>query len=212
MSWPMNQWRLMADVEGKEVGEAYNMLVEKALYANGKRPGGVRFILFREDDNLPNNDCLKRVIDAIYTCIDCGATIDEDRYKKSKEWFCVNGHKGLDAVSGLYFAKDDPPIPFVFGDPAIEHDMTQLNIVDAIKEGRVVECNGVPQGFLIARLDMFNKLSRPWFKTLAGVNNQFSLTQDLYFCKKAKEELGARFAVDCGAHVGHIDTTTGRIY
>jgi len=39
-----------------------------------------------------------------------------------------------------------------------------------------------------------------------------SATQDLYFCKNAKKEIGSRFGVDCGARVGHYDWDTGEIF
>lgn len=216
MTYPMNHWRLSIDLEGREVSDAYNELVDKALMVDGKVKknggAGVRFILSREDDNLPDRDGIMRLLDAIYTCIDCGEEIDEEEYSSSGKWQCRNGHKGLDAVSGLYMAKVDPPIPFAFGDPKLGTDMKVLNLQQAAKDKKVVEVNGVPQGFLLTRLGLYREMSKPWYKTLDGVNRKFSLSQDIYFCKKAKEEAGARFAVDCGARVGHMDVVTRRIY
>ena len=213
MRYPMNQWRFIMDMQGMEVGEAYNSMVESSLRINASRPGGVRFVLMREDDNLPDSDCLTKLLDAIYTCIDCGAEIDEQKFIKTEKWECVNGHKGLDAVSGLYFGKVDPPEPFIFGDPKIDStNLVQGDHREEIEAEKVIEVNAVPQGLLLIRTSLFNEVSKPWFKTLAGNNGRFTLTQDIYFCKKAKEEVGARFAVHCGAHVGHIDTGSGRIY
>ena len=148
---------------------------------------------------------------AIFKCPDCPREVGEhcvDRKVKCKncrEWRCEKGHKGYDAVGGLYSVKSDPPVPMAFGNPKNPDDFKPRSVQKAVNEGRVIEVNGIAMGCTLFRKDLFSKLSKPWFDT--GDN----YTQDIYFCKKAKKELGARFAVHCGCLVGHIDTNSWQV-
>lgn len=211
LQWPMNQNHTpLLTLKGMEVGEAYEQLFEMCLDKEvTTRTSGMKFaeyldkmgfVLTSEEDNLPPPNGINELFRAIYTCVDCGGEIQQ------AGWVCAAGHRGLDAVSGLYWTKDIPAMPMAYGDPKEPGlDFAPVDVTAAIEAGSVVEVNGIAMGFTLYRKEMFAKVSRPWFATEQGV------TQDLYFCKKAKEQAGARFAVHCGVRVGHINAD-GELY
>jgi hypothetical protein len=51
------------------------------------------------------------------------------------------------------------------------------------------------------------RLRKPWFKTLTGIEGQGVGTQDLYFWGDARK-YGYRCAIDCSVKVGHYDQNT----
>ncbi|MCC6740530.1 MAG: hypothetical protein IT452_15905 [Planctomycetia bacterium] len=111
-------------------------------------------------------------------------------------------------------------MPQCYGDPE-EFRRTGVmefrprNVVEALQCGHIVECNGVAMGCTLWRTDLFRRLPPPWFVTVAGwfpeQGGAMAMTQDLYFCKKAREA-GRTFAVDMRVKVGHIDPGTGIVY
>src|SRR5207245_520911 len=118
---------------------------------------------------------------------------------------------GLDAVAGLYKTKSEPAMWMAYGDPKDPMlNFRPLEVGEAEEEGRLIEVNGIAMGCTLWRKDLFRKVSKPWFETLTGCESRAQRigchTQDLYFCRKAKLELGpegVRFAVHCGISVGH---------
>jgi len=218
LQWPTNHLRspLLA-TENMEVASAYNYLVKLAMDRKQLRQGfqpqyadlfaDSPFILTTEEDNVLPSETPIRLLEAIMTCPDCGGEV------LSPKWKCAKGHQGYDAVSGLYFIKTDPPIPMAFGKPTFDKrklNFHPLSVVDAIKRGKVIECNGIAMGAALWRKDLFRRVkntkNNPWFKTTP------SFTQDLWFCKRAKLEAHARFGVHCGVRVGHFDAATGALY
>lgn len=210
--WPMNQIKTPRIVAtDMEVGAAYEhlfgMAVDKgtAEKARGAQWANLlekaKFILTTEWDNIIPPLAVLDLFSSLYTCIDCERPIN------AKTWECPNGHKGLDAVSGLYWTKCLPSRPMAYGDPKNDvFDFRPISVGPAIQEGRTIEVNGIAMGCAIFRKELFNRVSRPWFTTTAGA------TQDLYFCEKAKKEAGARFAVNCAVRVGHMDVHTNEVY
>jgi hypothetical protein len=224
IQWPMNHFHSgRLEAKGYEVAAAYNLLFDlvttkkSATEAFKEAPGyGDRvyrapWVFTCEEDNIIPPYAIQQLFKAIHECPDCGREIGvccaAKRVKcaKCREWRCPKGHKGYDAVSGLYSVKTDPPVPMAFGHPSDPEDMRPRSVTRAIKKGAVLEVNGIPMGCAIWRKEMFRKVSRPWFDTAS------QYTQDLYFCKKAKREAGARFAVHTGVLVGHLDVTSGEV-
>lgn len=208
IQWPMNQPRTPRVAALRmEVGDAYNYLFKLCTdygFASIKLGNDyarmldrMKFILTTEEDNIIPPTAINDLFAAIYTCIDCGKDI------QTASWTCPDGHKGLDAVGGLYWTKCIPSRPMAYGDPKDGDDFRPISVSDAIAEGRVLEVNGLAMGCTLFRKASLNGLSQPWFKTSTGT------TQDLYLCSKMKKELGARFGVHCGVRVGHLDIDTG---
>lgn len=215
---PMNQGSTqLLTTERMEVGEAYNWLfevaTERASAADRITPDegflnlndSLPFVLTTEHDNIIPPDAIKDLMVAIYTCPDCGKGLKDIR--QNPDWLCPDGHHGYDAVSGLYMTKCDPPQPMAYGNPANgPDDFTPQSVKQAIADKATIEVNGIAMGCAVWRKGLFAKVSKPWFVTRDGG------TQDLYFCKKAKEEAGARFGVNCKVRVGHMDYRTKRCY
>ncbi len=223
IQWPMNQPRTpRIAAKAMEVGAAYEELfdlcVNKATAAKKLSPAfaelvsKMNFILTTEEDNIIPPNAVNDLFAAIYTCIDCGEEIDvhgkDGTFSPVKfaKWLCPNGHKGLDAVGGLYWTKGDGGRPMAYGDPKVSDDFRPVSVGKAIENGKVIEVNGVAQGCTLFRKGLFRKVRRPWFKT------QNHNTQDLYFCQKARKQAGARFAVACGVRVGHHDVQSGETW
>ncbi|KAF0243291.1 MAG: hypothetical protein FD180_3476 [Planctomycetota bacterium] len=190
---PMNQKRAFLFVAGDEVGHAYNNFLQQVLAH--PELSTWKYVLTLEDDNLPPPDAHIRLLEAI----DAGP---------------------FDAVSGLYFTKGDVNMPQCYGDPEVHRRLGALefqprDVVGALARGQLVECNGIAMGCALWRMDLFRKIPPPWFVTVADwfpdKGGLAAMTQDLYFCKKAKEA-GKSFAVDCRVKVGHLDPQTGIVY
>lgn len=214
LQWPMNQFRSPLIVsEGMEVAAAYNALVSMTINKPRLRKVFDRqfadmfadspFILTTEEDNVLPGDTVPKLLAAIFTCPDCGKEVLKDN-----KWRCEKGHAGYSAVSGLYFLKSDPPMPMAYGTPnGSKHiDFRPRSVASAVRHSAVMEVNGIAMGCAIWRKDLFKSVSRPWFKTVPG------WTQDLWFCKRAKQQAKARFGVHCGVRVSHFNPHTHQFF
>lgn len=210
--WPMNQKRVKFDAVGMEVGAAYEHLFKTAVEhrACNKWP----FILTYEEDNLPEPEAFYKLLKAIRHCPDCREPLGNKR-------MCSSGHHAYDGVAGLYWTKVRPPSPMAFGNPSKPRDFSTQNVLPHIEAedelDQVLEVNAIPMGFTLYRRELFEEVPKPWFKTYdpsvdTGGEPLGAVGQDIGFCLKAKELVGARFAVHCGTKVGHIDTATGRVF
>lgn len=225
IQWPLNQFHsLRLTAKGMEVAAAYNALFRAAIdrkfaatvlqYADPSYAKGfvdARFILTTEEDNIIPPHAVQKMLEAIYTCPDCKREVathcagKKRQCKACSEWRCDKGHKGYDAIGGLYWIKSEPPLPMAFGDPKKPGDFKPRSVKAAIAKGSVLEVNGIAMGCSLFRKDIFRKMKKPYFKTTNGS------TQDLFWMKRAKAEHGARFGVACGVQVGHLDVTTGEV-
>lgn len=218
MDMPMNQTRTgRLRAKNMEVGEAYNFLfklaIEEEAAAEKYHPeyaaliNSTRFVFTCEHDNVLPTNTITGLMSAIYTCPDCeGEITDLD------EWRCAEGHKGYDAVSGLYFTKGIPPRPMAYGNPNNgPDDFKPQAVKEAVEKKKTIEVNGIGMGCAVWRKDLFRNVSYPWFQTVERDNmtGTGGGTQDLVFCRKAKEEAGARFGVNCAVKVGHVNLKTG---
>jgi hypothetical protein len=218
LQWPMNHPHTSIIVaEGVEVAAAYEMLFKWSMNRSWLRKSFEReyadavasapFVLTTEEDNVIPGDAVPKLMEAIYTCPDCGGEVG------GREWKCEAGHRGFDAISGLYWLKSDPPVPMAFGSPTrsrTKFDFRPVSVTAAVKKGSVVEVNGIAMGCALWRKDLFRKVSstqkEPWFKTTPN------FTQDLYFCRRAKREVGARFGVHAGVRVAHYNPNTKQFF
>lgn len=213
LMWPMNQFRSpLIATEGMEVAAAYNEMVKASMSREMLRKAFAKpyadafadapFILTTEEDNVLPGDAVIRLLAAIHKCPDCGGEVS------GSKWKCEKGHRGFDAVSGLYFVKNDPPTPQAWGTPngKKEPDFRPRSVKRAIEKGQTLEVNGIGMGCAIWRKDLFRRVRKPWFKTAP------TFTQDLYFAKKAKKEARARFGVDCSVRVAHYDPVSKQLF
>lgn len=212
MRWFMNIPRTMLDMTQMEVGAAYQSGFDIAI----KNPACADWpwVWTYEEDNAQPTDVFHQLFGAMWTCIDCGADMPSDANgNPANPWLCPNGHKGLDGISGLYMTKSDPPMPMCFGTPGgAELEFRPREISTQVSRGEVVECNGIAMGCALWRKDLFREIERPWFRTVEKPGSLRGFTQDMYTCQKAKQTVGARFAVHTGVIVAHLDVATGRMY
>ena len=189
---PMNQKRAFFYTTGHEVGKAYNDLIEQVL-ANAELAKW-KYILTIEDDNIVPPDAHIRLLESIE-------------------------QTGFDAMSGIYFTKGDIGMPMAYGDPE-EYRKTGVlefrprDIRAALRNGNIMEVNGIAMGCAIWKMDLFKAIPKPWFVTVADVIPEKGVqcfTQDLNFCEKARKA-GKKFGVDFRVRVGHLDINTGTIY
>jgi hypothetical protein len=189
---PMNQKRAVFFAVGHEVGKAYDALLHTILgEANLSK---WKYVMTLEDDNLPPPDAQIRLLESIAL--------------------------GFDAVSGIYFTKGDINMPMAYGD-ADEFrrtgvlDFRPRDVRDALKNGHVMEVNGIAMGCALWRMELFRELAAPWFVTVNDLvpekGGAQCFTQDLYFCERARRA-GKRFAVDFRVKVGHLDIESGQVY
>lgn len=143
-----------------------------------------KFMLTLEEDNLPPPDGLLKLLESV---------------------------KDFDVVGGLYWTKGEGGQPMCYGNP----DTMPRNYIPWLPTpGAVARCNGLGMGFTLFRLELFQKMARPWFKTVEeftpGVGAH-AMTQDLFFFENAAKQ-GFRVACDTRVLVGHRDTKTGIIW
>lgn len=113
-----------------------------------------------------------------------------------------------DALGGLYVTKDNGiHLPLCLGRPEEIRDWTPRSETSGI-----VECNGTGTGFVLVKMDVFKRLSNPWFKSVEQPEGPFMRMQhDVYFFYHMRQA-GMRIAVDMDLPIGHYDVTKGVIY
>jgi hypothetical protein len=116
----------------------------------------------------------------------------------------------VDVLGAMYWGKGAGGVPMAygrFGD--VPHNFRPF----VPPANSVTRVNGCGMGCTLFKLDLFRKVSRPWFKThqewTPNVGMETLLTQDLWFMKKAAAEAGAKVAVTTNVLVGHLDEATG---
>ena len=185
MVTPMNQKFLRYWKVGLEVGEAYNQAIGEIL--SHPELSKWKYILTLEEDNTIPPDGLLKLINA------------------------MNEHPEFDAIGGLYWTKGEGGQPMCYGNP----NTVPVDFVPQIPTPeKVTECNGLGMGFTIFRMEMFNKIEKPWFKTLQQFDpgtGAAMMTQDLYFFQKARLA-GCRVGCDSRVKVGHFDASTGMVW
>jgi hypothetical protein len=111
-----------------------------------------------------------------------------------------------DVIGGLYFSKSKPPFPLVLsgGHPTMDW-----------APGDVVKVDAMGMGCTLIRVDILTQLGPPWFKTgedateCDGVAERRFYTEDTYFFRRVKDELGIAPYVDTGVSCIHKDLATG---
>jgi len=183
--FPPNQASFKMAAIGMEVGEAFTNSIQDIL--NHPELSQWEYILTIEHDNIPPQDGVVKLIEAM---------------EKHPEYACIGG---------LYWTKGEGGVPQIWGDPKD----AQLNFRPQVPDpnGGLVECCGTGMGFNLWRLSMFKdeRLRKPWFKTLNGVEGQGVGTQDLHFWGDARKH-GYRCAIDCSVKVGHYDLASDIIW
>lgn len=110
----------------------------------------------------------------------------------------------IDVVGGVYVAKAQPAAPLVF------RGNGQGTYWDW-KVGEFFEVTGLGMDCTLIRVSLFERLSKPWFRTvdkdsnIDGTPQAESWTEDLFFLHKAAEEASARIFCDASVICPHWD-------
>lgn len=174
--FPPNQPAHRMLAQGMEVGDAFSNAIAEIIAH--PEVGNWEYILTIESDNTPPADGLVRLIARMHE------------------------HPELSCIGGLYWTKGEGGVPQIWGD--VKDPIPNYRPQPPDPNGGLVECYGTGMGFNLWRMSMFKdeRLRRPWFKTVAGVEGIG--TQDLYFWGDARK-YGYRCAIDCSVRVGHYD-------
>jgi hypothetical protein len=119
------------------------------------RNAGLKYLWFLDDDTEPPVDAARKLM----------YLLDQEEAKASN----------VVAAGGIYCVKQDPPCPLVFASPGAGPHWKW-------KVGDVFPVWGIGTGCLLIRVDVFDKIEEPWFKTTSEPG--FTETDDLYFCEK----------------------------
>ncbi len=189
LATPTNINTINVTLDGLEVGVARNKAAA-AVLAHTPRP---EFLFFLDYDVIPQFDALTKLL------------------------YRARHFPGHDIFAGVYCCKSSPPEPLIYcGDGA--GPFWDWSIGDVLTEG----VTGVHMGLTLIRSSLLARMAEgseePLFKTVneqsidaTGLHTKRG-TEDLWFCKRAREEFGARILVDTGVLAGHINNGTGQMY
>lgn len=116
----------------------------------------------------------------------------------------------VDIASGVYHLKTVPSYPLIFV-------KGWKYAFDDYDPGDLVEADGCGMGCTLIKMDVFKRVPKPWFRTVPGYADANPgvilphLTEDIYFCKKAKAA-GCRIVVDTMVQAHHVDSKNGITY
>jgi hypothetical protein len=102
-----------------------------------------------------------------------------------------------DIVGVHYNQRKNPPTTTVIMDTD-----TKLKLKEEHPDG-FLTCDGVATGFMMIKLNVFKKLEHPWFFWESDENGDISVSEDYWFCRKAKEA-GFDIWVDLSIPIKHI--------
>lgn len=172
---PMNQRFLRMFIQGDEVGQAYNNVIE-AILAD-KVLSTWKYILTLEEDNAPPPDGLLKLYESM------------DKYS---------------VVGGLYWTKGEGGQPMIYGDvnEMPKNFVPQLPLVDTLQpcNGLGMGFNL----FRLDMFKKLERPWFKTIQEYIPGQGSRAYTQDLYFYEQAARD-GHRFACDTRVKVGHWD-------
>lgn len=161
-----------------EVGEAYSAAISQIL--SDPELSQWEYLFTLEHDNCPPPDAVVKLIGHL---------------ERNPDLACVQA---------AYWTKGPEGVLQAWGDPS--DPVTNYRPLPPDPNGGLVHCRGTGMGCNLWRLSMFkdDRLRKPWFRTLNGLNNEGCATQDLYFWGDAAK-YGYKCAVACDVKCGHYD-------
>ncbi len=180
LQMPVNAKANSMVVTKTEVAVARNHVAEYALSMK-PRP---HYVIFIGDDMIPPWDGVIKLWQEMLT----------------EKW---------DVLSGLYFIKQDLPIPIIW-----RRDVPgYLEPFKHYTPGEIVWVDICGMDFTIIKTEVFEKIEKPWFETGPGkIDGKLTYyTEDVFFCdkvRKAKLNIG----VHTDIRVGHLFHKTGEVY
>lgn len=112
-------------------------------------------------------------------------------------------HQEMDVVSPLAFMRNPPHYAVIYTtiegyDQGSHQPYFINNFVKNYPKNKLVECDAVGFGAVLIRMSMVKKLKPPYFFSTTGSG------EDIYFCMKSRQEVGARIFMDTRVKLGHL--------
>lgn len=111
-------------------------------------------------------------------------------------------HK-VDIVAALAFTRNPPYMPVIYSEKSGFDGVSRREFflnkqVLGYPKDSLVECDAVGFGAVLIDMNVIRSMERPWFFSTSPNG------EDIYFCYKAKKEVGARVFCDTSCKLGHI--------
>jgi len=103
-------------------------------------------------------------------------------------------------TSGVYWTHQAVPTPSAW----MATDNGRYSPIDVNQDGNVVSVDAVGMGFCLIDISVFQHVKKPWFKWTAQADRMRGVSEDFYFCRKARKagyQILVRMDVKC-AHIG----------
>lgn len=117
----------------------------------------------------------------------------------------------LPIVGGLYYTRISPIIPTVWVNNPDDSGATY--IPKNFQPGEITEADAIGMGCCLIHKRVFDKLDKPYFNWTLDEDGNKGVSEDFYFCKKAKEA-GFKIFVDTRIsceHMGSFNTLGGNV-
>jgi hypothetical protein len=116
--------------------------------------------------------------------------------------------RDTDIACAMYTTKQKPPQPIM---------LSGGNVCTDWNEGDVVKCDEAAVGCSLIKVDVFRRLSEPWFLSTCNEEERAAgddgrVSEDIYFCRKAVKELGIYPMVDTSLVCYHKNVETGEVF
>lgn len=182
LSFPTNYNSIEIMIDGEEVGDARNLAVHH-LMTHNPRP---KYLLFIDYDVIIPPDAGQKLI------------------------YRAEHFPDFDVFAGVYCAKTKPEEPLIYkGDG-------QGPFWDWTVGDLLFDITGIHMGLTLIRSSLFDRIAwddpnKPLFLTQNGFTikdgglSKFRGTEDLFFCKRIREEANAKILVDTSVLAAHMD-------
>lgn len=106
-----------------------------------------------------------------------------------------------DIIGANYNVRLDPTSK-AFSGPTVKMLVNGQPVSMITLPKKLFKCYALPTGFMMIKMDVFDKLEKPYFDAWIGKNNEHH-TEDIDFCRKAQEQ-GIEIWCDPTIKMGHI--------
>lgn len=144
------------------------------------------------------NECAKIALEGEFDYLwflDDDVLVEPDSFPRLKS-------RDKDIIAGVTHIRGYPfyPMIFNFTDPAYKSNSYVYDYKIKADEIGLLKCDAVGFSCCLIKTSLLKKIQPPFFATGAG------MTEDVFFCLRAKEQLGDAFEcfVDTHVHTGHI--------
>jgi len=106
-----------------------------------------------------------------------------------------------DIISGVYHVRHNPITPAMWKESP--EFPGKYNPIVGYNEGSLIDVDSIGMGCCLIHKRVFEKLEEPYFKWSMDSNQENGVSEDFYFCKKAREA-GFHIYVDTSIQCTHI--------